>query len=113
MLARRGVRENVIELKSQDKLGDGWNHIVLTHDLRTLRLYLNGKADGEAAIPAPQYQRTHSAPVMGFSKLAVKAKTDEAGEAFTGDIDQIEIIGTALSPDDVAALSAKGQWLAR
>jgi hypothetical protein len=85
---------------------------VVTLDLLTLRIYLNGKPAGEAKLTSPGYGRTHSTPTIGFSKAA-KAIDPQATAQLTGDIDQIEIIGTALTPEAVAALYEKGQWMAR
>jgi hypothetical protein len=89
-----------------------WNHLAVTYDLQSIRIFLNGTLAAEAAVSKPSYQRTHSVPGIGFSKVAA-AKQEKDAPAFSGDIDQIEIIGTALTPEAVAALYEKGQWMAR
>jgi hypothetical protein len=73
---------------------------------------LNGKLSAEEPFSKPGYQRTHSAPTIGFSGVA-KTKQGENAPAFTGDIDQIEIIGTALDANAVKVLYDKGQWMAQ
>jgi hypothetical protein len=110
--AMRKVGNSTATVVSMEALGAGWNHVVVTLDLLTLRIYLNGKPAGEAKLTSPGYGRTHSTPTIGFSKAA-KAIDPQATAQLTGDIDQIEIIGTALTPEAVAALYEKGQWMAR
>lgn len=86
--------------------------VVVAHDLRTLRLFLNGQPAGEAALATPTYKRTHSTPTIAFVAAAQPAESP-ATKRLTGELDQVEIIGTALTPEAVAALHEKGQWLAR
>jgi hypothetical protein len=100
------------EAISNDSLSPGWNHLCVTHDLRSIRIFLNGKLSAEEPVSKPGYQRTHSAPTIGFSGVA-KTKQGENAPAFTGDIDQIEIIGTALDANAVKVLYDKGQWMAQ
>jgi hypothetical protein len=97
---------------SPQALVEGWNHVVVTHDLRTLRLFLNGQPAGEAALATPTYKRTHSTPTIAFVAAAQPAASP-ATPRLTGALDQVEIIGTALTPEAVASLHEKGQWLAR
>ena len=110
--ARREIRDSVGEAVSHDRIRDGWNHIVVTYDLQALRIYLNGALSAESPVSKPGYQRTHSMPYVGFSQ-AEKAKRGKDAPNFTGDIDQIEIIGTALDAAAVRQLNAVGQWLPR
>jgi hypothetical protein len=100
------------EAISGDGLRDGWNHLCVTHDLQSIRIFLNGKLSAEAPVSKPGYQRTHSAPTIGFSGIA-KTKQGKNAPTFTGDLDQIEIIGTALDASAVQALYGKGQWMAK
>jgi hypothetical protein len=95
---------------SDAALKPGWNHLVVTYDLESLCIYLNGALSARTAVPQPAYQRTHSIPAVGFSKVA-DAKKDAM--VFTGDLDQIEIIGTALEAAAVEQLTQRGQWMSR
>jgi hypothetical protein len=96
-------------VKSSHQLTKGWNHLAVTYDLKTLCLYINGKRDAVAANIKPAYQRTHSAPKIGKSKLG-KASVGET-LTFSGTIDQLEIIGAALSVDEIHQLYSNGSWL--
>ena len=110
--ARREIQDCVGEAVSRDSIKDGWNHLVVTHDLQFLRIYLNGMLSAEAPVTKPGYQRTHSAPFIGFSQVE-KAKQGKDAVSFTGDIDQVEIIGTAIDAASVSNLNKLGQWMAR
>jgi hypothetical protein len=92
-------------------LSKGWNHLAIVYDLTELRLYLNGKPCGKITGLKPGYKRTHSLPFIGFSRIRDAKKEDGTGLEAT--VDQIEVIGTALTDADIAALAERGQWLAR
>ena len=112
--ASRNIRECEGSATSSLHLGKGWNHLVVTHDLNSIKIYINGKLGGEGAVGKPGYLRTHSTPTIGFSNVAKKlAAKDAPSPSFDGDLDQIEIIGTALGSDDVVKLYDCGQWMAR
>jgi hypothetical protein len=110
--AVRQIRDCEGTVTSTAKLGPGWNHLVVTHDLEKLRIFINGKPAGEAPVKAPGYMRTHSTPKLAFSQAAQSVEPGKTVR-FTGDLDQVEIIGTALTPQSVSDLYRKGQWLAR
>lgn len=95
-------------LSSAVPLKKGWNHIVAVYDLESLKLYLNGVPAGEKKNLKPAYARTHSTPSIGTSRL----KKGKQGEplSFHGEIDQLEIIGTALNDADVRKLYQNGSW---
>ena len=100
--ASRQGRGGEGEVVSKDRVagGDQWTSIIVTHDQRKLRIYLDGRLSGEGDMSAPTLQRTHSAPTVGFSGVAAKlTPKGEPVPGFTGDIDQIEIIGAALDDD--------------
>jgi len=99
-------REAVV--RSKEPLKKGWNHIVVTYDLNRLALYINGKLSAEKDNIKPSYQRTHSTPKLGVSKLHKNKKGQ--GLSFSGQIDQMEIIGTALTGDEVNKIYIDGKW---
>ncbi|MAX25642.1 MAG: hypothetical protein CMJ19_14175 [Phycisphaeraceae bacterium] len=98
-------------VKSDTAIGSGWQHIALVYDLTSMTLYLNGKPVGRIDHLRPTYQRTHSVPSIGFSDIARGLKEEVA--PFTGMIDQVEIIGTSLTPSQIQSLYERGQWMAR
>lgn len=95
-------------LTSTIPLKKGWNHIVAVYDLESLKLYLNGLPAGEKKNLKPAYARTHSTPSIGSSRI----KKSKQGKplTFRGEIDQLEIIGTALNAADVRNLYRNGTW---
>ncbi len=98
-------------VKSKTPIGTDWQHIVLVYDLTCMKLYLNGSNVGQIDNLKPTYQRTHSVPSIGFSDVARGAKEDTS--PFTGILDQVEIIGTALTEQQVKQLNQRGQWMGR
>ena len=76
-----------------------WNHIVVVYDLTSLRIYVNGQEAAAVTGLAPAYQRSHSAPHF----IAPKGS----------EVDQIEIIGTAIDANSVRQLNQSGQWRSR
>lgn len=112
--ARRELPGSEGTAVSNAVLHPGWNHIVVTHDLFALRIYLDGVLAGEGPVSRPGYQRTHSTPTIGMASVERILKgQNQPATMFTGDLDQIEILGTALGPEQVQALYKQGQWLAR
>lgn len=95
-------------VRSKEPLKKGWNHIVVTYDLKRLALYVNGKLSAEKDNVKPAYQRTHSTPKLGVSKLS-KDKNNK-NLSFSGQIDQLEIIGTALNAKEVNQIFTDGKW---
>lgn len=95
-------------VKSKEPLNKGWNHIVVTYDLNRLALYVNGKLSGVNENVKPTYQRTHSTPTLGVSKLHKNKKGQ--GLSFSGQIDQLEIIGAALNGEEVNKIYMNGNW---
>ena len=95
-------------LTSTIPLKKGWNHIVAVYDLESLKLYLNGLPAGEKKNLKPAYARTHSTPSIGSSRI----KKSKQGKplTFRGEIDQLEIIGTALNAADARNLYRNGTW---
>ncbi len=92
---RGGVK---LERRVETAFQPGWNHLVFVYDLSSVRAYLNGVDLGEVATEKPAYQRTHIMPAIGFSG------TPSAGPAFTGALDEVQVIGAGLGPDGIVAL---------
>lgn len=83
---------------------EGWNHLVFVYDLGSVRVYLNGvEVGGKAEIP-PLYQRTHRTPKFTFEEPV------EKGLRFTGAVDELEVIGTAISSEEVSRLTRGEAW---
>lgn len=77
----------------------GWNHLAFVYDLSSVRLYLNGKEAAEMEAPFPAYQRTHTFPGISFGDLRTR------GGGFSGALDEIQVVGTALAEGSVRVLS--------
>lgn len=103
----RPISGRTAKITSSVPLKKGWNHIAAVYDLDSLKLYLNGVSAGEKKNLLPAYARTHSTPAIGTSKL----KNGKKGKlAFHGEIDQLEIIGTALNESDIQKIYRNGTW---
>ncbi len=111
IVARSYMADGKRDLTSDQSLVPGWNHIVAVYDLTELRLYLNGRPAGRLTELNPAYQRTHSLPFIGFSRI--RSAKQEPGVELQHTVDQIEVIGTALDDAAVSRLYEVGQWLAR
>ena len=104
----RPISGREAKITSTIPLKKGWNHITAVYDLETLKLYLNGVPAGEKKNLKPAYARTHSTPSIGTSKL--RRSRQGTPLSFRGEIDQLEIIGTALNDADVRKLYQNGTW---
>jgi len=82
----------------------GWNHLVFVYDLRSVRIYLNGQLAAIRPGVPPLYQRTHSSPAVFFNKKV------KSGLRFTGLLDELEVIGTAVGADDLLRLNRGEPW---
>ncbi|EIP99433.1 hypothetical protein OpiT1DRAFT_03949 [Opitutaceae bacterium TAV1] len=95
-------------LNSLSGITPGWNHFVFSYDLQTVTAWINGREIAKSDV-SPAYQRTHSAPSIGFSK-PLSPQAFGGRLAFSGAIDEVEVIGTALSADDIEKLSKQIPW---
>lgn len=93
-----------VEKRGPLSLIDGWNHLAFVYDLASLKLYLNGANILTEASPKPVYQRTHQTPAIGFTTPA------RQGLGFTGEIDEIQVIGTGVDAADISKLSKGAVW---
>ena len=83
-----------------------WYHATMTHDGNTLKLYLDGELVGIRAVMG-ELDQALNVPVV------VAAQPPGAGSRyFNGNLDAINILARALSPDEVMALSSNDLLLA-
>ncbi len=77
-----------------------WHSVVAAYDGTTTRLYVDGTADGS---------ETRTLNTMGQSLMVGRAVPgNPTDEFFVGTIDDVRVYDRALSPGDVASLSARG-----
>ncbi len=92
-------------LQANQALHTGWNHLVCVYDLTSLKLYLDGILIGQSSGLAPVYQRTHQTPGISFSTA-----TTSGVLGFIGTMDEVEVIGAAISADEVSRLTQGNNW---
>ena len=80
-----------------------YHHLAVTWDDGHVRFYLDGADAGEAWLPG-------GAPVVMPRDLLVgdDAALGPSDPQFNGNVDDILVLGRALSPEDLKALAAKG-----
>ena len=83
---------------------NAWNHVVLTYDGTTYKLYLNGNQT-PAATYAHSLYPTH-ATVGSDYRMALGARraSGSTSSVFNGVIDQVRIFDRAISPTEVSTL---------
>jgi hypothetical protein len=93
-----GGRDNAFSVTSGKAFQqEAWNHLVMTYDGAVLRLYLDGKLQGEKQIDRPRQP--------GSRPLAVARRQDNSGDGyhFKGAIDELLIYDRALSAGQIRA----------
>ncbi len=75
---------------------NAWNHLAMSYDGERLRLYVNGKADGELKVGLP---RVPGNKALFFGR---RGDTDNGRYRFRGVLDDIRIYDRALKPEQVA-----------
>ncbi len=75
---------------------DRWHHVALTYDGKRLKLFVDGKAAGEASPAAPLAKNEHDLWIGGRPE----------GVVATGVIDDVRFYSRALSGAEVAALAS-------
>lgn len=93
-----GGKENSFHVESREPLRqEAWNHLVMSYDGKTLRLFLNGAAPVELAIGRPR--------VAGKEELVFGRRGDNSGDGyrFRGVIDEIRWFDEALTPEQLRA----------
>jgi hypothetical protein len=114
--SRRGAVEGAGGVASDDRRNDAvtsktrlavgeWARVAAVYDLRTLRLYVNGKFEGEArSLPSRAHEwETHV--LVGAKCAWVWKPTD----CVKGDMRDIRIYGRSLSPSEFLADGGGGQ----
>ena len=77
-----------------------WTRVAVTFDLETMRLYLDGELCGETEVKQPVAVNAHytyayiGATVVGYKRFS-------EGSFFHGDLDEVEVIGRALSAEEI------------
>ena len=95
------------QVTSKDKIEAGkWHRIAVTYDLKTIRLYLDGELQGEAAVqPSPGHEWITHLIVGGLCKW-VWTPTDH----LEGDIRDVRIYGRALAPEEFLGAKKKSWY---
>jgi len=68
----------------RDKILNKWNHVVMTFDSKTLKLYLNGRQVSQHALPVP-------GPASEFGGLIIGGHRAGTGRNFDGWIDEVKV----------------------
>jgi hypothetical protein len=99
-LIARGIPVTSKPLKFDDKK---YHHLAVTWDDGHVRFYLDGADAGEAWLPG-------GPPVAMTRDLLVgdDAELGRSDEQFNGNLDDILVLGKALSPEDMKSLATKG-----
>jgi len=87
-------------------LHEGWNHLVFCYDLNSISMWHDGNLITSQPGLLPSYQRTHVTNDIAFRT------PQRAGLGFTGEIDEVEVIGTALDPGQIEKLFEGVPWIA-
>ena len=74
---------------------DAWNHLAISYDDQTLRLYVNGKLAGETAVDRPR--------IPNGKPIAFGRRQDNFGDGyrFRGVIDEVKFYDRALSDAEI------------
>ncbi len=105
-----GGKENSFSIESREPLRqEAWNHLVMSYDGKTLRLFLNGAPPVELAIDRPR--------VPGKDELVFGRRGDNSGDGyrFRGVIDEIRWYDEALTPKQlqVGERKPRREWTFR
>lgn len=73
---------------------DAWHHLALTYDGAVMRLYVNGRKQGEQAVNKPR--------VAGTSGMRIGQRADGRGAIIEGIYDQVRVWNRALSAKEIA-----------
>jgi hypothetical protein len=78
-----------------------WIHVAMVYDGVDKRIYLNGALD--AATP-----QAKTDPIDASTRPVILGQREDEGRFFNGQIDEVRIYATALSPSEVALIAAGG-----
>ncbi|TSA36783.1 MAG: hypothetical protein D4R65_02175 [Verrucomicrobiaceae bacterium] len=111
-LERSNERRQSVKISGAIPLEGGqWNHVAAVYAGDQLRLYVNGRPDGEAPCPGArtdEFTLIGGKPGTVFPKAAAEALQIAQGktsESFAGDIARFRVLGHAASAEEIAASS--------
>ena len=80
-----------------------WSFVALTHDGKTLALYVNGEVVADLDVGEPSFSQQHDGGSIWLTRWK-----GGAGWDFSGVLDEIAIFNAALSEDDLTTIMEKG-----
>ena len=80
-----------------------WNFVALTHDGKTLSLYVNGEVVADLDVGKPTFTQKHDGGSIWLTRWK-----GGAGWDFSGVLDEIAIFNVALSEDDLTTIMEDG-----
>ncbi len=83
---------------------NAWNHVVLTYDGTTYKLYLNGNQTPAATYASSIYPIHNGASSDYRMALGARRANGSTSSPFDGVIDQVRIFDRAISPTEVSTL---------
>ena len=82
---------------------DEWSFVALTHDGKTLVLYVDGEVAADLDVGKPDFTEQHDGGSIWLTRWK-----GAAGWDFTGVLDEVAIFNTALSEDDLGTIMTEG-----
>ena len=82
---------------------DEWSFVALTHDGKTLILYVDGEAVADLDVGKPTFSQQHDGGSIWLTRWK-----GGAGWDFTGVLDEVAIFNVALSEDDLNDIMTEG-----
>jgi hypothetical protein len=95
----KGAQQWKLTAGTTDLRDDEWHHVAGTYDQNSIRAYVDGELEGEAAFS--------DVPDTNEEPLVIGAITP-AVNFFTGAIDEVGIFNVALSQDDIQMIMKEG-----
>ena len=80
-----------------------WNFVALTHDGKTLALYVNGEVVADLDVGKPSFSQQHDKGSIWLTRWK-----GGAGWDFSGVLDEVAIFNAALSEDDLTTIMEDG-----
>lgn len=80
-----------------------WSFVALTHDGKTLSLYVNGEIVADLDVGEPSFSQDHDGGLIWLTRWK-----GGAGWDFSGVLDEIAIFNAALSEDDLTTIMEDG-----
>jgi len=80
-----------------------WSFVALTHDGKTLTLYVDGEAVADLDVEKPDFTEQHDGGAIWLTRWK-----GAAGWDFTGVLDEVAIFNTALSEDNLGTIMTEG-----